>query len=259
MAAAAAASFPATSAGDWSTVNMLNVNAQASLTESELATYFPDGVDRTWPIVAASYVFVQRDLTSMGETGAAVKAFLEYAMSTEKGYASTKGGQKYAGEFKFTALPQSLLAVNNAGIASITLASGVTPFQWEWSTDTTIGPQRNTLSCKRSNYDTYALSSLSSTLAELLGTSGGFDSLEEAHIAVANLRAEFGVVAAPASAPEANDSAALVVAVMALIVAMLSLLLNVAMMFCGKKMPAAAARAAAEDREYRESTDDTKP
>ena len=76
MAAAAAASFPATSAGDWSTVNLLNVNAQTSLSVSELATFFPDGIDQTWPIVAASYVFVQRDLTSMGETGAAVKAFL---------------------------------------------------------------------------------------------------------------------------------------------------------------------------------------
>ena len=101
-------------------------------------------------------------------SGAAVKAYMEYTMSTEKGYSSTKGGQRYAGDFKFTSLPTNLLATNNAGIASITLASDVTPFQWEWSTDTTIGPQRNTLSCKRSNYDTYGLSSQGSALAELL-------------------------------------------------------------------------------------------
>ena len=178
-------------------------------------------------------------------------------MSTEKGYASTKGGQKYAGEFKFTPLPQSLLDVNNAGIASITLASGVTPFQWEWSTDTTIGPQRNTLSCKRSNYDTYALSSLSSTLADLLGTTGGFDSLEEAHIAVENLRTELGggAAAAPGPAPETNDSE--IVAIIALIVAVISLLLNVVMMcgLCGGKTPAGQC-ATPQERQYANNGND---
>ena len=159
-------------------------------------------------------------------------------MSTEKGYSSTKGGQRYAGDFKFTSLPTNLLAINNAGIASITLASDVTPFQWEWSTDTTIGPQRNTLSCKRSNYDTYGLSSQGSALAELLGSSG-FDSLEEAHLAVERLRADFGVAplppaSPPSPAPDAtvadddddDDGGAIVIAVAALVVAMLALALS---------------------------------
>ena len=159
-------------------------------------------------------------------------------MSTEKGYSSTKGGQRYAGEFKFTSLPTNLLAINNAGIASITLASDVTPFQWEWSTDTTIGPQRNTLSCKRSNYDTYGLSSQGSALAELLGSSG-FDSLEEAHLAVERLRADFGVAPLPPPPPspaivdyddddddDDDDGGAIVIAVAALVVAMLALALS---------------------------------
>ena len=34
-----------------------------------MQTYFPDGVDKTWPIVAMSYMFVLKDLTSIGETG----------------------------------------------------------------------------------------------------------------------------------------------------------------------------------------------
>jgi hypothetical protein len=58
--------------------------------------YFPDNVDKTWPIVAISYLFVKQDLSALGETGAAVKAFLEYTQSSESGYSSTKGGQKFA-------------------------------------------------------------------------------------------------------------------------------------------------------------------
>ena len=180
-------------------------------------------------------------------SGAAVKAYMEYTMSTEKGYSSTKGGQRYAGDFKFTSLPTNLLAINNAGIASITLASDVTPFQWEWSTDTTIGPQRNTLSCKRSNYDTYGLSSQGSALAELLGSSG-FDSLEEAHLAVERLRADFGVAPSPAPVDVIGGSvidddddddddgkAAMAIAVVALVVALIALGLSCMPMF--RKQP----------------------
>lgn len=47
----------------------LNINAQAALSPSDLQTYFSDGVDKTWPIVAMSYMFVLKDLTSIGETG----------------------------------------------------------------------------------------------------------------------------------------------------------------------------------------------
>lgn len=182
-------------------------------------------------------------------SGAAVKAYMEYTMSTEKGYSSTKGGQRYAGDFKFTSLPTNLLAINNAGIASITLASDVTPFQWEWSTDTTIGPQRNTLSCKRSNYDTYGLSSQGSALAELLGSSG-FDSLEEAHLAVERLRADFGVAPSPAPVDVIGGSvidddddddddgkAAMAIAVVALVVALIALCLSCLPMF--RKQPCA--------------------
>ena len=153
QSAAASATYPATSAGDWSTVSLLNVVA------ADPSSFWADGVDRTWPIVAISYLFVKRDLSDLGESAAALKALLELAMSTEKGYSSTKGGQKYAGDFKFTALPANLLATNNAGIATLQLPTNVEPFQWEWSTSTTVGPARNTLSCKRTNYATYATSS----------------------------------------------------------------------------------------------------
>lgn len=51
------------------TFRRLNINAEAELSPSDLQTYFPDGVDKTWPIVAMSYMFVLKDLTSIGETG----------------------------------------------------------------------------------------------------------------------------------------------------------------------------------------------
>ena len=51
------------------TFRRLNINAEAELSPSDLQTYFPDAVDKTWPIVAMSYMFVLKDLTSIGETG----------------------------------------------------------------------------------------------------------------------------------------------------------------------------------------------
>jgi ABC-type phosphate transport system substrate-binding protein len=167
MAAAASATIPTTAAGDWSTVNLLNIEADASA----IAEYFEeDGVDKTWPIVAISYLFVKDDLTYLGETGAAVKAFLQYSQSTEKGYSTSKGAQHFASEFKFTALPETMLTISQAGIDSITLAPGVEEFDWEWSTDTDIGSSRMTLSCKRSNWDTYGISMNSGAIGAAAGT-----------------------------------------------------------------------------------------
>eukprot|EP01047_Picozoa_sp_COSAG01_P039189 COSAG01_NODE_3223_length_6394_cov_10.166005_4_plen_823_part_01 len=131
MATANAATYPASSLGDWTAVSLLNVNCPTC-----------------WPIVAISYLFVEKDLTRMGETGAAVKAFLEYSMSSETGYSSSKGGQLFASDFSFVKLPDNLITLNKAGINMITLAPSVVPFQFEWSTDVIVGPQRNTLSCK---------------------------------------------------------------------------------------------------------------
>ncbi len=154
MAAAASATIPSTAAGDWSTVDLLNIRADASA----IAEYFDGGEDQTWPIVAISYLFVKDDLTYLGETGAAVKAFLQYSQSTETGYSSSKGAQHFASEFGFTALPDTMLTISQTGINSITLAGGVEEFDWEWSTNTDIGSSRMTLSCKRANWDTYGIS-----------------------------------------------------------------------------------------------------
>lgn len=113
------------------------------------------------------------------------------------------------------------------------LHADVTPFQWEWSTDANIGPQRNTLSCKRSNYDTYGIASANSALSELLGTSD-YDSLADAHAAVQRLRAD---MASPVKADKSDDvDQAMAVAVVALVVAVVALLIQIAQCcnFCSK-------------------------
>jgi len=138
------ASFPKSSVGDWSKVNLLN----------QLGS-------QTWPIVAISYTFVKADLTSMGEKGALLKAYMQYTQSDATGYGAAKGGQLFASEFSFTGLPSKLRALSNSGIAAIKLAPDVTPFEFEWSTDVTSGPKRNTLSCKRADYAEYVLGSTS--------------------------------------------------------------------------------------------------
>lgn len=223
----------------------------------------------TWPIVAASYLFVKRDMTPLGETAVAVKAFLEYAMSNEKGYSSTKGGQKFAADFNFVPLPQSLLDLNNAGIATLQLPEDTQPFQWEWSTDTTVGPQRNTLSCKRSNYETYALNSHGGRLEEVN---------EQVQMMVGELP-HLTVNVAPSPAPpvvveidasdlvvqsddsddsddskksDSNDAIAMV----ALVIAIVSLLLNIALLCRGNTAVSQNAAACATPQERRYSTHD---
>lgn len=226
-AAAAAATFPPTSAGDFSGVNMLNRPGP-----------------NTWPIVAASYLFVKQDLRSLGETAVAVKAFLEYAMSTEKGYSSSKGGQNFAGDFSFTSLPDSLLTLNNAGIATLQLPEDSQPFQWEWSTDTTVGPQRNTLSCKRANYETFALDSQESSIEAVN------DAMEQM---AGQLDGAGQAAEQPAGGIAGADSDT--VAVVALIIAIVSLLLNIVLL-CGSKRGGGSAAACATPAERRYSTHD---
>jgi len=137
--AASGVTLPA-SDGDWSGVDLLN-KAGAN----------------TWPIVTFSYMLVRQDLSAKGETGQLLKTYLEYVMDL--------AAQAEVSEFGFSPVPQNVLDINTAGIASLVLDNAATQFSFELSTDPVTGADRDVFSAKRRQYSDWQIEHTADELA----------------------------------------------------------------------------------------------
>ena len=102
------------------------------------------GGEKTWPITALSFMFIRKDLTSLGRSGPAVKAFAEMVLSTE--------GQAMLPDFGANAVPASIIAKGVAGLAQLKFAATSTMFIHELSTLAGTGMGMHVLSVKRKRW-----------------------------------------------------------------------------------------------------------
>lgn len=102
------------------------------------------GGEKTWPITALSFMFIRKDLTSLGRSGPAVKAFAEMVLSTE--------GQAMLPDFGANAVPASIIAKGVAGLAQLKFAATSTMFIHELSTLAGTGMGTHVLSVKRKRW-----------------------------------------------------------------------------------------------------------
>jgi ABC-type phosphate transport system substrate-binding protein len=100
--------------------------------------------EKTWPITAFSYMFIRKDLTSLGRSGPAVKAFAEMVLSTE--------GQAMLPDFGANAVPAAIIAKGVAGLAQLKFAATSTVFVHELSTLAGTGMGTHVLSVKRKRW-----------------------------------------------------------------------------------------------------------
>ena len=117
--------------------------------------------DSTWPITTFSYLYIRKDLTSLGRSGAAVKAFAEFVVSKE--------GQSMVPEFGFSKVPDNVLAIAAAGLKQLRLSADATPFTFELSDATRKGAGMTpfTISGKRKSYADYERDLLVKEVADL--------------------------------------------------------------------------------------------
>lgn len=102
------------------------------------------GGANTWPITAFSFMFIRKDLTSLGRSGPAVKAFAEMVLSTE--------GQGMLPQFGANAVPDAIIAKGIAGLAQLKFAATSTMFIHELSTLAGTGMGTHVLSVKRKRW-----------------------------------------------------------------------------------------------------------
>ena len=102
------------------------------------------GGANTWPITAFSFMFIRKDLTSLGRSGPAVKAFAEMVLSTE--------GQGMLPQFGANAVPDAIIAKGIAGLAQLKFAATSTMFIHELSTSAGTGMGTHVLSVKRKRW-----------------------------------------------------------------------------------------------------------
>lgn len=128
---------------DWSNVNLMN----------------QDG-DNTWPIVTFSYIYLRQDLTHLGETGALVKAFVQFVLSEE--------GQEYVYDFGFSPVSTTLRQTLRENLnVYLKLAPGVDEWSFETSTLKGAGAALRTFSAKRQDFSGVEVSELKGRLAQM--------------------------------------------------------------------------------------------
>ena len=105
--------------------------------------------EQTWPIVAMSYLYLDKNLSSLGDQGGLVKALATFLLSDE-----VQGSM--LGKFGFVRIPPAVMALNQKALDSMTLAPGA-----EWSFETAEktqkggGAEEKVFSGKRRTYAEY--------------------------------------------------------------------------------------------------------
>jgi len=177
----------------------------------------------TWPIVAMSYFYLDRDLTALGDSGPLLKAFVEYVLSPEvQGTADSEG--KIA-QFGFSPVPPEVMALNRQALDSLQTAGQAWTFE---SADETIkggGALEYVFSGKRQAYGAYQRENLALQIKGLAGRLDGVQA-ESGRPADAQPASQ---VSLPASSDDDGDGgdralvlAALSLSVVSLVVALAS-------------------------------------
>ena len=139
------AGVPFAMTDSWSSVNLIDTQAE-----------------NAWPIVTFSYVYVDSDLSSFGQSGALLKALLEFLLSDEcQGTGSDDG---HMAEFGFKPLPAELRARAQAFVSNLTLHAAANPFTFETATQYEAGAGEYVISTKRSRWTSYILDGLTDSI-----------------------------------------------------------------------------------------------
>lgn len=166
--------------------------------------------DTTWPITTFSYLYIRKDLTAMGRSSAAVKAFAEFIISQE--------GQDMVPEFGFDGVPANVLDIARAGLAQLKLSADATPFTFESAAATLkgAGMMPFVLSGKRQSYADYERELL---VKEVAALQAEVAELKEHHD-------EPAAVAAWYEDPQNQIDAALAVAALGLVMGFVALVIG---------------------------------
>eukprot|EP00930_Biecheleria_cincta_P063569 TRINITY_DN4909_c0_g1_i7.p1 TRINITY_DN4909_c0_g1~~TRINITY_DN4909_c0_g1_i7.p1 ORF type:complete len:541 (-),score=100.57 TRINITY_DN4909_c0_g1_i7:85-1707(-) len=128
--AIAASVMPTSPLADFSTVSLHNMG----------------GAD-TWPIVAISYVYLRKNLTSLGDRACLLKAFLEYIISDE--------GQALLPAYDAVGVPNEVKSIANTALNSLVMPA-CTAWSFEGSsTMAGTGQSDHVISLKRRDYAEY--------------------------------------------------------------------------------------------------------
>lgn len=111
----------------------------------------------TWPIVAISYIFVRKDQTGKGETGALLKAFVDFVIGEE--------GQGMLSDYNFVGVPESVLEVAQSASNMIDLDPSVQTWSVETDTARGTGQLDYVISGKRRSHFEYAIGELEAETA----------------------------------------------------------------------------------------------
>ena len=135
-AAELSSTVPALLTDDWNDFSLLDVEG-----------------DTTWPMMTFSFLYVKKDMTSMGESGGLVKALAQHLLSAE--------GQASGSEFGFLPIPESLRVKGLNWITDeTTLASAAVQWEFESATQAYTGQASHIFSVKRESYETNRIEDL---------------------------------------------------------------------------------------------------
>lgn len=98
----------------------------------------------TWPIVAMTYLYVDQDLTSLGDLGRLLEVLLKIIVSDD--------GRELAQEFDFVPVPAAVQALNEQALSELVFANDTEAWVIETSTIVGGGAGDNVLSTKRQTY-----------------------------------------------------------------------------------------------------------
>jgi len=124
----------------------------------------------TWPIVAISYIYLRKDLTSLGDRACLLKAFLQYIISDE--------GQALLPAFGAVGVPQSVKDISQDAIDLLVMPV-CTAWTIETSTEEGTGQADYVISAKRRDYAEYDRANLLDSITALQSRVG---LLEEAKL-----------------------------------------------------------------------------
>jgi hypothetical protein len=170
-------------------------------------------------------------LTSLGQSGALVKAFAEYLLSDEV-QSATSG---HLGDFGFFPLPASLLTATRQSVSNIVIAGDATAYAFETkgTTQVNVGAGMYMLSGKREGWNSHVLEDFTEKI-----TSSAATDLEHGDT-IADLLAKIvalnaTVNAMPSTADDDDGDNNNTVAVIAIVLAIIALVCNIGTYFALK-------------------------
>lgn len=127
------------------------------------STYDYDGLNfvyrpNSYPIVLASYLWIHKDMSTLGDSSSLLKAFITLVLSEE--------GQSMVSEFGMFRLPPDVLAFSRRSLQELITDPSVQPFTFEGTTaQVGKGASSRTMSSLRASIVQYELSLMYTTLS----------------------------------------------------------------------------------------------